>query len=356
MKNMPKVVVTGHDSNYIYPWMLMARSFADSTTGNYKMIAGNMNQGLSSQDINFMSEYAHYLGIKLEILDLTMPEDLVLQLGKSINGYFSLLFLDKLDEDFVWLDSDLILKAGWEKIFDQPKFKNLASKTVIRAVPDRQVTVEQLRKTGSNGAFLSNPDNYFNCGMMWLSSKNWKKLKFDSQWQDVIRRGPKLGLEFIDQDILNYLLHDNVELIPKEFNYMPGDFHLSQPLITHFAGYPKPWVMSPRAKAMYFAREAINWNRPQFRPSREGAFKVEYLDYWRQEDEMLSELKADRPELYEEAIHRKNEITVDLNLQEKLKYFLIRLSTVEFQNLITRNRPVLTGVQRDLWSDHSSRD
>jgi lipopolysaccharide biosynthesis glycosyltransferase len=334
--------------------MLMARSFADSTTGNYRMIAGNMNQGLSSQDIKFMSEYAQYLGIKLEILDLTMPEDLVLQLGKSINGYFSLLFLDALNEDFVWLDSDLILKAGWEKIFD--KSKHLSSRTVIRAVPDRQVTVGQLRKTGSNGAFLLNSDNYFNCGMMWLSSKNWKKLKFDSQWQDVIRRGPKLGLEFIDQDILNYLLHDNVELIPKEFNYMPGDFHLSRPLITHFAGYPKPWVMSPRAKAMYFSREAINWNRPQFRPSREGAFKIEYLHYWRQEDEMLSELKADRPELYEEAIHRKNEITVDLNLQEQLKYFLIRLSTVEFQNLITRNRPVLTGVQSDLWSDHSSRD
>ena len=354
MKKTKRTVVTGHDSNYIYPWMLMARSFADSTTGNYRMIAGNMNQGLSSLDIKFMSEYAHYLGIKLEILELTMPEDLVLQLGKSINGYFSLLFLDKLDEEFVWLDSDLILKPGWEKIFD--KSKHLSSRTVIRAVPDRQVTVDQLRKTGSNGAFLLNSDNYFNCGMMWLSSKNWKKLKFDNQWQDVIRRGPKLGLEFIDQDILNYLLHDNVELIPKEFNYMPGDFHLSQPLITHFAGYPKPWVMSPRAKAMYFAREAINWNRPQFRPSREGAFKVEYLDYWRQEDEMLSELKADRPELYEEAIHRKNEITVDLNLQEKLKYFLIRLSTVEFQNVLMQNRPMLTGVQSDLWSDYSSRD
>ena len=333
--------------------MLMARSFADSTTGNCRMIAGNMNSSLRAQDINFMRSYAEYLDVKLEILDLTMPPDLVLQLGKSMNGYFSLLFLDVLNEDFVWLDSDLILKPGWEKIFDKPRSKALASKTVIRAVPDRQVTVGQLRKKGTNGAFLLNADNYFNCGMMWLSPKNWKKFKFDSQWQDVIRSGPKLGLEFIDQDILNYLLHDNVELIPKEFNYMPGDFYIPEPLITHFAGYPKPWVMSPKAKAMYFAREAINWNRPQFRPSREGAFKSEYLDYWRQEDEMLSELKADRPELYEEAIKRKKEITADLNLQERLKYLLMQLVTVEFQNLLTRNRHVLTGVQRDLWNDYS---
>jgi lipopolysaccharide biosynthesis glycosyltransferase len=65
---------------------------------------------------------------------------------------------------------------------------------------------------------------------MWLSPKMWKKLKFNLAWQDVIRQGPKLGLEFIDQDILNYLLCDNVHILPKKYNYMPGDFYFSSPL------------------------------------------------------------------------------------------------------------------------------
>jgi lipopolysaccharide biosynthesis glycosyltransferase len=349
MKIKPKIVVTGHDTNYIYPWMIMARSFANSTKGNFKMIAGNMNGGLREKDQLFMKDYADFLGIKLEIMDLTMPPDLVAQLGRSINGYFSLLFLDALKEDFVWLDSDLILEPGWEKIFEFEKPKNPKLSVVIRAVPDRKVTVEQLKKKGRNGAYLLNSEKYFNCGMMWLSPKMWKKLKFNLAWQDVIRQGPKLGLEFIDQDVLNYLLHDYVEILPKKFNYMPGDFDFASPVITHFAGYPKPWTMSSKAKAMFFMREAINWDRPQWRPSREGRLKSEYLDYWRHEEKMFNELKASKPKLFDEAIARKKGITKDLNFQEKLKYLFVRFSTIEFQNLILRKKPTLSGFQKDLW-------
>ena len=349
MKDKQKIVVTGHDTNYIYPWMIMAKSFASSTKGDFKMIAGNMNGGLKKNDLQFMRDYAEHLGINLEIMDLTMPPDLVKQLGRSMNGYFSLLFLDALKEDFVWLDSDLILNPGWEKIFEAGNAKNYKDSTIIRAVPDRKVTVEQLKKRKSNGAYLRNSDNYFNCGLMWLSPKLWKKLKFDLAWQDVIRQGPKLGLEFIDQDILNYLLCENVHILPKKYNYMPGDFHFSSPLITHFAGYPKPWVMSSKAKAMYFMREAINWDRPQFRPSREGRFKNEYLDFWKHEEEMLNELREKQPKLYVEAIRRRKAITIDLNFQEKLKYFFVRFVAIEFQNVFLRKRPTLTGFQKELW-------
>ena len=100
---------------------------------------------------------------------------------------------------------------------------------------------------------------------------------------------------------------------------------------------------------MYFMREAINWDRPQWRPSREGRLKNEYLDYWKHEEEMLIELKASRPQLYHETILRKKKITADLNFQEKLKYLLVRFSTIEFQNLILRRKPTLTGFQKDLW-------
>jgi hypothetical protein len=130
---------------------------------------------------------------------------------------------------------------------------------------------------------------------------------------------------------------------------MPGDFHFLSPVITHFAGYPKPWVMSSKAKAMYFMREAINWDRPQYRPSREGRFKNEYLDFWKLEEEMLNELREGQPRLYEETIRRKQEITIDLNFQEKLKYYFVRFATIEFQNVFLRKKPTLTGFQKDLW-------
>jgi lipopolysaccharide biosynthesis glycosyltransferase len=354
-KKKVNTIVTGHNTGYVYPWMLMARTCALNTTGSFKMIAANMNNSMDARDIHFMSEYAKHLGINFEILDLALPGDLMKQLGKMAIGYISLLFLDALDEDFVWLDSDLILKPGWEKIFDLGGDKELGGKTikhpVIRAAKDRAATVNQHKFKNRNGAYLKNPQNYFNCGVMWLSPSNWKKFKLDEVWQDVVRRESELGLEFIDQDILNYLLHDKVEIMSKRLNYITGDFYVQDPLITHFAGYPKPWVLSPKAKALYFMREAINADRPRFRPSREGKFKTEYLEYWRVEAEMLDELKLKRNDLYEEALERKRSVTKDLNLQEKIKFNVARFLTVEFENALKRKKPVLTDTQTQLWEN-----
>jgi lipopolysaccharide biosynthesis glycosyltransferase len=354
-KKKVNTIVTGHNTGYVYPWMLMARCCALNTTGNFKMIAANMNSSMDTKDIRFMTEYAKYLEIDLEILDLSLPKDLVKQLGNMAIGYISLLFLDALDEDFVWLDSDLILKPGWERIFDLGDDKELGGKKikypVIRAAKDREATVNQHKFKNTNGAYLKNPQNYFNCGVMWLSPSNWKKFKLDQTWQDVVRRESELGLEFIDQDILNYLLHDKVEIMSKRLNYITGDYYVKDPLITHFAGYPKPWVLSPKAKAMYFMREALNADRPRFRPSREGKFKTEYLEYWRLEAEMLDDLKLNRSDLYEEAVARKKSVTKDLNLQERIKFNIARALSVEFGNVLTRNTPVLTETQNPLWED-----
>jgi lipopolysaccharide biosynthesis glycosyltransferase len=188
---------------------------------------------------------------------------------------------------------------------------------------------------------------------MWLSPSNWKKFKLDQAWKDVVRRESELGLEFIDQDILNYLLFDKVEIMSKRLNYITGDFHLNDPLITHFAGYPKPWVLSPKAKAMYIAREALNADRPRFRPSREGKFKTEYLEYWRLEAEMLDDLKLNRVDLYSEALTRKKSITKDLNFQERIKFNIARALSVEFANVLKKNNPVLTDTQNQLWENRS---
>jgi hypothetical protein len=53
--------------------MLMARSFADCKTGNYKMIAGNMNSSLRAQDINFMRSYAEYLDVMIAGCERNLP-------------------------------------------------------------------------------------------------------------------------------------------------------------------------------------------------------------------------------------------------------------------------------------------
>ena len=354
MTEMPRktrLVVTGHDSNYIYPWLLMAKSAVENSKSPIHMISGNLNKSLTKADKLFMKKYADYIGLSLEFMDLTMPADLTKKLGKSVNGYFSLLFLDKLTKDFLWLDSDLLLAPGWDSIFDEVPQSQRQTSHVIAAVQDRIATSALLRKESKNSAFLNNSDHYFNCGLMWLSPRAWKANRFNRQWGDVIRNDKELGLQFIDQDILNFMLRDHVALLPHKFNYMPGDLIDEDPFITHFAGYPKPWVLSARAKSLYLMAEAINWNRPRFRPSREGKFKTEYFAYWEAEEYLLKDLNANNQELYKEALRRKRAATRELNLLEKIKYKIARFISIEFLNAASGNRPTLTGTQHDLWAD-----
>jgi lipopolysaccharide biosynthesis glycosyltransferase len=280
-----------------------------------------------------------------------MPKDLSEKLGKSVNGYFSLLLLDRLDQDFLWLDSDLLLAPGWDSIFEAVPQNERQMKYVIAAVKDRIATTALLRKESKNSAFINNPDRYFNCGLMWLSPRVWKENMFDRKWGDVIRNDKELGLQFIDQDILNFMLSDHVTLLPNKFNYIPGDVIDQSPLITHYAGYPKPWVLSARGKALYLMAEAINWNRPQFRPSREGKFKTEYFQYWKAEDDLLADLRLNRPDLYEETLAKKRLATREINFLEKIKYAIARVISIEFINFISRKKPTLTGNQILLWQD-----
>ena len=351
MVKQARLVVTGHDSNYIYPWLIMAKSAVENSTAPIHMIAGDLNQSLNDADKEFMQEYAKHIGLSLEFMDLTMPPDLTKKLGKSIHGYFSLLFLDKLSKDFLWLDSDLLLEPGWDSIFDVVPQNKKQVNYVIAAVRDRIATSALLRKESKNSAFLFNDERYFNCGLMWLSPRAWKANKFDQRWEDVIRKDKDLGLQFIDQDILNYMLRDHVALLPHKFNYMPGDLIDDAPKITHYAGYPKPWVLSARAKSLYLMTEAINWDRPQFRPSREGKFKTEYFAYWEAEEELLQDLKVNCPALYFEALRRKRAATREINVLEKIKYAIARFISIEFQNVASRKSPTLTGTQSRLWAD-----
>lgn len=351
MVKQTRLVVTGHDSNYVYPWLIMAKSAVENSATPIHMIAGDLNRSLSDADKEFMQDYANYIGLSLEFMDLTMPPDLTKKLGKSVHGYFSLLFLDKLSKDFLWLDSDLLLESGWDSIFDEVPQNKKRVNYVIAAVRDRIATSALLRKESKNAAFIFNGEQYFNCGMMWLSPRAWKANNFDQRWEDVIRKDKDLGLQFIDQDILNYMLRDHVALLPHKFNYMPGDLIDDAPLITHYAGYPKPWVLSARAKSLYLMTEAINWNRPQFRPSREGKFKTEYFAYWEAEERLLKDLKFNRPELYSQALQRKRDATREINLLEKIKYAIARFISIEFLNLASRKSPTLTGTQSQLWAD-----
>ena len=352
MVKQTRLVVTGHDSNYVYPWMLMTKSALDNCSAPFKMIVGNLENALTPGDIELMQNFADYLQVELEILPLKVSTSLLECLGKKITYFIPLLLADTLTDDFVWLDSDVLCNIGWDSIFEIKKtFNN--SKFAVAAAKDREVTVETLVSISEKPIYLDDPSRYVNAGVMYFNPLVWKKNKLDLKWVEAVlsAKSLKLDLAFPEQNVLNYLLKEDLQILPSEFNSISGGSQTEQALITHYAGYPKPWVLSARAKSLYLMTEAINWNRPQFRPSREGKFKTEYFAYWEAEERLLKDLKFNRPELYSQALQRKRDATREINLLEKIKYAIARFISIEFLNLASRKSPTLTGTQSQLWAD-----
>jgi len=352
MNQAPHLVVTTHDSNYVYPWMLMTKSAIDNCSAPFKMIVGNLEGALSPVDLEFMKDYADYLQVELEIIPLKVSTSLHDCLGKKVTYYTCLLLADILTDDFVWLDSDILCNTGWDSIFEiKETFNN--SNFAVAAAKDRQVTIETLISAPEKPIYIHDSSSYVNAGVIYFNPLVWKRNKLDLRWVETVLTADllKLDLVFNEQNVLNYLLKEDLQLLPSKFNSIVGDSKLEPSLITHYAGYPKPWVLSAQGKALYLMAESMNWNRPQFRPSREGRFKTEYFQYWQAEEDLLDELRVNRPELYEETLRRKRSATREINRLEKIKYAIARFIGIEFLNVISGKKPKLTGIQSQLWQD-----
>lgn len=99
-------------------------------------------------------------------------------------------------------------------------------------------------------------DSYFNAGVLLINLKEWRRMDFGRKSVDFLLHGGK-ELPFMDQDILNALLHDRKRWLPFRWNVQDGllrrrrkvnpdsvpvlDEELKHPVIIHFTGHRKPW-------------------------------------------------------------------------------------------------------------------
>lgn len=146
----------------------------------------------------------------------------------------------------LYLDCDLIVKSNIKPLFDL----NLKSMAVA-AVEDmwsgknnNYIRLDYPRKYG-----------YFNSGVMMISLKYWREHELSKLFVEFFKSHPKLI--FIDQDILNGVLHAKWLKLPLAWNVQDGflrcncrvrqnimadvDEACKHPLIIHFTGSRKPW-------------------------------------------------------------------------------------------------------------------
>lgn len=161
----------------------------------------------------------------------------------QVNGHFTTAIYYRLSiadilkdkvERFLYLDADILCFRSLKKLvqFDLSPY-------VLAAVQDKCMKKEYMLSIG-----LDTNKKYFNSGVMFINIAAWHKNDVFNKFNALINE--KI-YKFPDQDVLNFILSDQVYFLDQEFNYFTQD--PIDPVIMHFVSSPKPWnVAAPHSQ------------------------------------------------------------------------------------------------------------
>jgi lipopolysaccharide biosynthesis glycosyltransferase len=287
------LVASAFDDRYLWPWACSAFSAIKSGDPTPKFLIANVDGLLSPRGEELVLRTSEALGFSVEIVSLTTPAwDVRYTNQWNATVFARLLLLDRLPERFLWLDSDTLVLNGWQEVAERSEDHFATSDVIACAVRDRDATRARMAKAGINEAFVASRGEYMNAGVFVGDPQRWRAGGMRDRWMDVVATQSRRGFEYFDQDVLNLILAGRIGVLPRAYNHLVSEPAMGDERILHFAGYPKPWKLSPDAQAFFMASEALNAERPQHQISGGGVGWHFFPLYWQVEREFADRLAA----------------------------------------------------------------
>lgn len=240
--------------------------YDDITTGNRDKLAALLDDGNTT--VRFMNVQDKIKGYDLFVNGTGNRSYL------SKEAYFRLLAPELLPEydKALYLDCDIIVRPGWEKIFSTDLTGYLlAGISDIWGNWECYDTRSALYQYRTKILGLSEPLQYFNSGVMLLNLKAMRETFTEGE---LIRLAASRDWQKHDQDVLNYISKDKVFLLDyawnmiecpskKAWNAVPEqeqkhyEEQKREPLIIHYASR-KPWIYQRVSFEQDFWRSAAD--------------------------------------------------------------------------------------------------
>ncbi len=287
------LVASAFDDNYLWPWACSAFSAIKSGGQTAKFLIANVDGLLSPRGEELVLRTSEALGFSAEIVSLTTPMwDVHYTNQWNATVFARLLLLDRLHERFLWLDSDTLVLNGWQEVAECSEKLFANSDVIACAVRDRDPTRARMARAGTNEAFVASKGEYVNSGVFVGDPQRWQAEGMHDRWMDVVATQSRRGFEYVDQDVLNLILAGRIGILPRAYNHIVSEPAMGDERVLHFAGYPKPWKLSPEAQAFFMASEALNAERPRHQISGGGVGWQLFPLYWQVERQFTDHLAA----------------------------------------------------------------
>ena len=263
---------------------------------------------IDETQLKYFADLADRYEQKIQLIQMQrewFPEELPHTKEWPLEVYYRLALTDILPTEIdrvLYLDVDVIVKDSiWEFYSTDFQGKSLCACRDMSALDGMAPAQYELFRE-----HRKDPDfKYFNTGVLLM---NLKKMRENVSLDFFIRTGLELNLVAVDQDLLNYVFHGDVQYFDEyrydlfaKLAYNKGlgyDWVLQNTSIIHFAGR-KPW----HHETLHYDTEKFWWNYAKMTP-----FYAQFL-----EDVVLNDVESGfKNELINKMSREKQELSVAL--------------------------------------------
>ncbi len=187
--------------------------------------------------------------------------------------YFRLFLTELLPDNIhkvLYFDGDMIVRHSLTELWNVD-----VSAYALAAVPDmREGTINRYNRLQYSPSL-----GYFNAGMLLINLKYWREHQVVDQFLDCMRKHQE-QLVYHDQDIMNFVFHNQKLMLPIKYNFQHGhlwkeslfDFWRYEqqvaearkdPVIIHYTG-GKPWMSyikypNPYSSSFFKYQDMTKW-------------------------------------------------------------------------------------------------
>jgi lipopolysaccharide biosynthesis glycosyltransferase len=220
----------------------MASSASSNSNCQLTLVIGFDPNLLSEKSRNLINIGLDPFNIKVEFLSINLNFEMHINDYLSPATYGRLLIADKLSDNFLWLDADILCLKDWDEVFSSI---SESDEYLLQGCLDPLVRKEFIVEDYyNNAAILRSNGLYINAGVLYFNTSKWQKLNLNELWPKLASNYDSMDFDFHDQCILNYMAAVDKKILPDEYDYIVSKENLRpiEPVrIAHFAGFFKPW-------------------------------------------------------------------------------------------------------------------
>lgn len=229
-------VAVALDDNMVYAFCVLLSSLTATARAPFSVIVGYFSGKLSTPHLQLVTAVLEHLGNDYEIRELTAHPLFTERRHLTITTFSKFVISDQVPEAHLWLDLDIVARAGWDDFFDT--LLSSATRTPL-------VVADKLESpfTKFDG---------FNAGVLgWTNQPR-------ERWIEELANLPEKRFSS-EQHLFNTLYRDKYTSVDSRFNFLSSwhhqHEHRERACLIHYSGPIKPWHLARRHASAW---EGIN--------------------------------------------------------------------------------------------------